>query len=427
MRNKQEIEKAIKEPNFNWLGRESFIKEFSEYLISQNKSAHVCINGVWGSGKTTTILGIIDYLNKIDKGNENPLVLYIDTWKYEHYEHPLFMLLKVMEENAKEIIKSIESDMKKMSIQPQIGINVPFFSFSISPKKSSTQNRVLNYAEYVDELNKMMLKAVRKFKEENNNQLIIFIDELDRVKPDFALKILEMFHHLQDELPTHIVYSVDMNQLNSIVKHYYGYEYNVEIFVHKVFDSVILLKKLTKQEMIGYIGKNLTSNLVRFDINSIIEIIFKYLNSDQSESLRTINKICQKIAINLNKGYFKSDQYTSLRSSFYLGNGRDDNLWGYVELLIFLEILSLNDPLLVRRILSGKSIDVLYDLLLEANELESSSRLLDLVYNSFRHNNLNTKSKQEMNRDDVISGLRKLFFSPTREYTYNSVFSQVEL
>lgn len=427
MRNKQEIEKAIKEPSFNWFGRVPFIKEFSEYLISQNKSTHVCINGVWGSGKTTTVLGIVNYLNKIEKDKENPLVLYIDAWKYEHYEHPLFMLLKVMEENAKEIINYIENDMGKMSFEPQIGINVPFLSFSISQKNTSTQNQVLNYAEYVDELNKMMLTAVRKFKEENGNHLIIFIDELDRVKPDFALKTLEMFHHLQDELPTHIVYSVDMNQLNSIVKHYYGYEYNVEIFIHKVFDSVILLKKLTKQELIEYIGKNLTLCGVKYNINSIIEIIFKYLSSEQSESLRTINKICQKIALNLKKGYFISEQYTSLRSSFYLGNSKDENLWGYVELYIFLEVLSLNDPLVVRRILNGKSIDVLYNLLLEANAFEGSSRLLDLVYTSFKHNNSIAKSKQEIDRDDAIIGLRKLFVSPTREYTYNSVFSELDI
>lgn len=101
MRNKSEIKKAIKDPDFNWLGRKPFISDFIKHLQNQTESMHICVNGVWGSGKTTTIMGIIDQLDKIDDATK-PLVLYLDAWKYEHYQNPLFALLKVMQKESSE-------------------------------------------------------------------------------------------------------------------------------------------------------------------------------------------------------------------------------------------------------------------------------------------------------------------------------------
>src|SRR5699024_7012054 len=149
-------------------------------------------------------------------------------------------------------------------IEPQAGLNLPFVNLAISKNEHDTYNRLLSESEYIDVLNEMMINAVKKFKEERANELIIFIDELDRAKPDFALRTIEMFHHLQDELPTHVVYSVDMNQLSSIIKHYYGYEYNIEIFTHKVFDEVVPLKKLTKDEVVSYIDGKLASLSINY-------------------------------------------------------------------------------------------------------------------------------------------------------------------
>src|SRR5699024_7850164 len=154
-------------------------------------------NGVWGSGKTTTILGIIDCLHKIE--GDKPLVLYLDAWKYEHYQDPLFALLKLMQQELPEMFDIIKSDFQKRGIEPQAGLNVPFVNLSISKNEHDTYNRLLSESEYIDVLNEMMINAIKKFKEERANELIIFIDELDRAKPDFALRTIEMFHHLQDE------------------------------------------------------------------------------------------------------------------------------------------------------------------------------------------------------------------------------------
>src|SRR5699024_212088 len=209
-------------------------------------------------------------------------------------------------------------------IKLQAGLNLPSFNLTMAKNEHDPYNRFLNESEYIDVLNKMMIEAVKKIKEERSTELVVFIDELDRAKPDFALRTIEMFHHLQDELPTHIVYSVDMNQLSSIIKHYYGYEYNIEIFTHKVFDEVVPLKKLTKDEVVSYIDGKLASLSINYHIRNLRELMMKYMKHNQLESLRTINKVCESIARKLQIGYFKPNQDVFFRSRYYLGENNSE-------------------------------------------------------------------------------------------------------
>src|SRR5690625_4065704 len=105
MRTKSEIQQSINNNEINWLGRDGFIKDFVKHILNQRSSKHICINGVWGSGKTTTIFGII---NEIKNGHDDvPLVLYFDVWKYEHYEEPVFALLKIIREENTDLYYDI--------------------------------------------------------------------------------------------------------------------------------------------------------------------------------------------------------------------------------------------------------------------------------------------------------------------------------
>lgn len=430
MRNRKEIEKLIKEQDFNWLGRKEFIKDFSDFILSQEESQHICINGVWGSGKTTTILGLIDYLSNDENITERPLILYLDAWKFEHYDHPLFSLLKVMENEMSDIFEKIKSNLSKRSFEVQAGMNIPILSINVTSKNDSSVSRILSSAEYVDMLNEMMIEAVKEYKVENSNKLIIFIDELDRARPEFALRTIEMFHHLQDNLPTHVIYSVDMDQLNSLVKHYYGYEYNVEIFSHKVFDTTISLKKLTDYDLKEYIHSALTISDFAYSIDGVTEIIFTYMTSSQMESLRTINKVCEKIASNLENGYFKKANNVFNRSDYYLGGSQSKNLWGYVEILIAMQILFLTEPLSVRSIIHGNKIEILLEYLLEHKREENRIDVWELIADSYNYGVQDIsirKNSADLDRDNMLLGLRRLFVPPPPSYDNKSVFDEIEL
>src|SRR5699024_2133989 len=263
-------------------------------------------------------------------------------------------------------------------------------------------------------------------KEERSNNLIIFIDELDRAKPNFALRTIEMFHHLQDSLPTHIVYSVDMNQLRSIIKHYYGYEYNVEIFTHKVFDEVIELKKLSRKDIEYYIDNQIRKVGTSFNIEKIRNYIIKHLKLNHIESLRTINKMCENVIGRLSKGYFKS-----INSSFetgyyyYLGNEGYHVLWGYVELIIVLETYSLNEPIKIYEFSRGENIKELLNYILDQEDRSLNKNLGDLIEKSFNYGKSQEKHKtySELSEHEMIIGLKRLFVPNDKEYERESVFA----
>src|SRR5699024_6665797 len=287
--------------------------------------------------------------------------------------------------------------------------------------------RFLNESEYIDVLNKMMIEAVKKIKEEKSNELVIFIDELDRAKPDFALRTIEMFHHLQDELPTHVVYSVDMNQLSSIIKHYYGYEYNVEVFTHKVFDEVIPLKKLTRSEMETYIDKKLETALVRYNIRYLRELMMKYMNMKQLESLRTINKVCENIAQKLQKGYFKPNRLDLLIPEYYLGTKREELLWGYIELLIVLEVMMLTDSMNVYEFLRGESIDELLRFILEKEQKIGNIQYLITESYNFGKETEKHLNYLDLNNEEKAIGIRRLFVPVDGFFEKELVFSNGDI
>lgn len=427
MRNRNEIKEAITNDKIDWFGRSDFIKSFSDYLINQKGSSHICINGVWGSGKTTTVLGIIDYLKR-NCDADTPIVLYLDAWRYENYEHPLFSLLKVIESEAPNIMELIRTEFSALMYKVQFGINLPFFGLNISRNREDLNEQFLNKAEYIDALNNLLIKAVQIFKAENNSKMIIFIDELDRAKPEFALRMFEMFHHLQDELPTHVVYSVDMLQLNNMIRHYYGYQYNVEIFTHKVFDTIINLQKLTSQNLSNYLKSNLSYGNRIINEDHLVELILSHLSLEQMESLRTINRICERIQERFEIGYFDlTDQSRRSRLSYFLEDSSNEYFWGYLEVLVALEVLRLNHPIEVKGMFKGKNIELLANQILDNSSLEMNSNIKNLILSSFNHNKeSSTKiaSFEMLSYENVVVALRHIIQPHLTNTRVKSVFSQ---
>lgn len=238
-----------------------------------------------------------------------------------------------------------------------------------------------------------------------------------------------MFHHLQDELPTHVVYSVDINQLSSIIKHYYGYEYNVEIFTHKVFDEVIPLKKLTKDETASYIDLKLESLSVNYSIINLRELMMKYMNFNQLESLRTINKVCESIVRKLQIGYFQPNQDVFLRFNYYLGRNKNEFLWGYVEFLIILEVFMLNDSMKVYEFLRGDNINELLRFILEKtkdNDIKEMEYLIAASYNYDREKEDHLRYL-DLDDEEKIVGIRRIFVPINENFRRDSVFSNSEV
>jgi hypothetical protein len=65
--------------------------------------------------------------------------------------------------------------------------------------------------------------------------MVIFIDELDRCRPDYALRLLEGIKHLFNSYGVCFVVSTNLSQLSSAVKAVYGSEFNAYRYLKKFF------------------------------------------------------------------------------------------------------------------------------------------------------------------------------------------------
>ena len=71
---------------------------------------------------------------------------------------------------------------------------------------------------------------------ERGERLVVFVDELDRCNPDYAVKFLERIkHYFCDERIT-FVFSVNMGELQHSIQHHYGNNFDACRYLDRFFD-----------------------------------------------------------------------------------------------------------------------------------------------------------------------------------------------
>ena len=97
-----------------------------------------------------------------------------------------------------------------------------------------------DYRNYRDALAEFK-DSLRKAASSDGRPLVVFIDELDRCRPDFAVNFLERVKHVFDVPSLVFVMAVNRKELASVVKSFYGCG-DGEKYLEKFFDLVFHLR-----------------------------------------------------------------------------------------------------------------------------------------------------------------------------------------
>ena len=234
--------------------------------------------------------------NVIDiKNIDLHLAVYYNAWENDNQKSPLLSLIYEIIKVAKiDTNKTDISINKEKIIKDGLSAIVKHFSgidikellkcveteakdiFKEIKGQKSTKEQVDNI------LNNLLL--------EHGERLVIFIDELDRCRPTFAVELLEQIKHYFDNDKITFVFSTNIKQLQYTIKKYYGEAFEAKRYLDKFFDLTISLNEINVIEYFNFVNENSRGDMYDYVCKEIVKE-YNFTLRDVIKFVQ-INKIC---------------------------------------------------------------------------------------------------------------------------------------
>ncbi|GEQ25669.1 KAP family P-loop NTPase fold protein [Clostridium butyricum] len=226
----------------------------------------LAINSPWGTGKTTFLK-----MWRKDLENQGYSTVFFNCWENDFIDEPFIAFIEEIRntlgneiidrefvEKSKEIgsvlLKQIPS-VAKYFIKNKTNIDLDEI-FSDDDVKQMISDKFENYKNSKDSIEKFKLelkKKVRKNFENTDKPLVIFVDEIDRCRPNYAIKLLERIKHFFNIEDIIFVLGMDKKALSNSIKVIYGEETEVEGYLSRFIDLEYKLKEDSKEKIIDYL------------------------------------------------------------------------------------------------------------------------------------------------------------------------------
>lgn len=264
----------------NTLQRNRDVCPFVELLDKANDFSSIALNGPWGSGKTFFIKQtkmLIDYLDptsNLEKERRDHIkamidhqsgalenlinsshltTLYFDAWLYDDTPDPLKSLLLFLATSLSSSYATKPNDgiEKITSIIDIINIWSSGSTKQVVKafKKTSTIDDLYDLEKIKDQIRDALADIIL-----DDQRLVIFIDELDRCNPVYAVKLLEKIKHFFNSPKILFIFSINMEQLAATIKKVYGAEFDSSGYLNKFFDIVVDIPPISNIEYLSWAG-----------------------------------------------------------------------------------------------------------------------------------------------------------------------------
>lgn len=236
---------------------------------SEGRSYTLAIDASYGSGKTMFLHMLKNKI--IDKYStmnvDKPLIVaYYNAWQYDFFGEALEpLVLSIMECEELAVQKDGQEGAKKFRgamavvgaaanaiIQHKTGISLDSFIDSCKNKAPSDDKQEVEFNTYEEKIRKLsdaLTEAAKVY--DDHARLLVIIDELDRCRPDFALKTLEITKHILDSNNVVFLYAVDMRQLQKTVEKMYGSGMDSAGYLLRFFDYISVMPKASNTEYLA--------------------------------------------------------------------------------------------------------------------------------------------------------------------------------
>ena len=270
---------SLKEDTFD---RGKDIREFIEGLELIEGNAFISLDAKWGDGKTFFVRQIeetLKYFRAKQMETEEKLLkdlesyeylkdsvavkettvehiylpVYYNAWMYDDHNDPLMSLLLVMTKqcggayNTKINTKSLGKRLLAVASCLPISIKKVNPATLINDLQEGKMD-ILSAVKTEEDIKKCVQDVFNDIIVEKAEKLVVFIDELDRCKPSFAIEMLERIKHYFDDERIIFVVSLNKEQLIHTISNYYGSEFDATRYLNRFFDVSINLPEISRYQ-----------------------------------------------------------------------------------------------------------------------------------------------------------------------------------
>lgn len=229
--------------------REKVAERVIQLLISTVDVSPMVIDGDWGTGKTEFCYKLI---NKFREEHKTHRLLYVDAFQADHADNPLLTVLAG-------VMGLLPEGAEKVSLLKKA---MPVVRFAAKTAGKAVVSHVLqqnadsladgleeHLQDAADQAIDATAKALLKDHEEaqknlralqmsleniaKDSPIVIFIDELDRCRPDFAVQMLEVIKHTFNVEGVQFVLVTNTRQLKAAINHRYGHQVDAQRYLDK--------------------------------------------------------------------------------------------------------------------------------------------------------------------------------------------------
>lgn len=413
-------ENFLKTLNDDLLKRNEEVVHFYRLLYNFGGHSSIALDGQWGSGKTFFVNQVMllakalnekvklperdqildslklneDFKNKF---SNDYLVVYYDAWYNDNDDDPLLSILyEICQQANKDFMLPGATLQKIGSIVSQLikmGTRIDLKEFVESFK---SHNKLAEYAsmrEYNDKIADLLNTI-------SNGKVIIFIDELDRCKPTYAVKLLERVKRYFNSDNFICVYSLNMQQLQHTIKSVYGADFGAYKYLDRFFTLNVPMPEVNKMEFMKSITGSYNDNIFE-DVRRELPLMYNF-------QLREILHFVEQLQLSMGNIVEKlGELYTG-----FSDEKRQAFIYTYIVPLVI--ALKIHDVNLYAEFVSGKNIQPLIDLF---NRERIDNHMLRYFSNKGQESGQVSKEIQ----DDALHNIYDVLFSDEEKSSRNLI------
>jgi hypothetical protein len=242
----------------DFLNRKVSSDFLTKYMLANSYVKVLNVNSPWGSGKTFFLERW-----KADLSREHVCILF-NAWATDYSAEPLVALVTCIEQQSKDSLDITASEAGRRAVDVTSNIlkkAAPLIAKGLVKKfvgvelddllgedgaADTTKELVTSLIEdqskttkHVEDFKQAVVERLAQAAMNNNlkKPAFIFIDELDRCRPTYAIELLERIKHFFELEDCRFVIASDSKQLAHSIKAVYGQGFSSERYLNRFFDA----------------------------------------------------------------------------------------------------------------------------------------------------------------------------------------------